>query len=68
MAQAEAGQTHGRRLRRVLRGIMKVNRSLEKRGTRRYRPLNSGFRLSRNAVIPSFMSWVDARRPNMDDS
>src|SRR5581483_5262937 len=29
-----------------------------------YRPLNSGFRLSRNARVPSRMSSVDATRPN----
>ena len=29
-----------------------------------YRPLNSGFRFSRNAVVPSRMSSVDATRPN----
>jgi len=34
----------------------------------RQRPLNSGFRFSRNASIPSFMSAVEASIPKRADS
>jgi len=32
------------------------------------RPLKSAFRFSRKALIPSFMSSVEANRPNSEDS